>query len=196
MFKRKDLIEKSTQEIQDMLEKDIQAYAVEVETVETKEEILDREKELMVLMNENEEYLKTLTYNLPIEATFDGQTFGKKVLCEYIVDFLNTQELEWSYSLGMFELVKLWKTKDLNEVSYHAFDSTLRVLGQCKYRGFEMWRKILAVNEFIKILHSDYVRDTTYMIYLSSLHNTLVDALKKFETPVEDSPTEEEYENK
>lgn len=187
MFKRDDLIGKSTQEIQEMLEKDVQTYAVGLEVIETKEEILDLEKELMVKMDENEAYLKTLTYTLPEEAKFDGTVFSRKALAEYIVDFINTQELEFSYSLGMFELVKLWKTKDLREVGYYAFDSTLRILGQCKYRGYEAWRKILAVNEFMKSCHEDYVRDTSYMVYLSSLHNSLVDVLKKFDEPAEEN---------
>lgn len=187
MFKREDLIGKSTQEIQEMLEKDVQTYAVGLEVIETKEEILDLERELMIKMDENEEYLKTLTYTLPDEAKFDGTVFSKKALAEYIVDFINTQELEFSYSLGMFELVKLWKTKDLQEVGYYAFDSTLRILGQCKYRGYEAWRKILAVNEFMKASHEAYVRDTSYMVYLSSLHNALVDALKKFDEPTEEN---------
>lgn len=192
MVKKEDLIGKETAEMQALLEGDVAAWAAEVETLETEAELLAREEELVEAMKEGEAKLATTVYALPEGAKFDGTEFSRKVLCEYIVDFLNMQELEWSYSLGMFELVKLWKTRDLAEVSYHAFDSTIRVLGQCKYRGYEAWRKVLAVNEFLKSLHSQYTLDATYMIYLAQLHNTVLDALKKFETPTEEVETEVE----
>jgi len=192
MLKREDLIGKNAEELPGFLEANIAEYAAVAETYETEEEVLEKEKEIVKLMEENDSYLRTVTYKIPEGATFDGQLFGKKVLCEYIVDFLNTQELEWSYSLGMFELVKLWKTKDLEEINYHAFDSTLRILGQCKYRGYDAWRKILAVNEFLKQCHDDYVRDTSYMLYLSQLHNKLIDALKKFNPEVDTQENSEE----
>lgn len=190
MFQKEELIGKETQVLQAMLEADVQKYAVEVETIETKEEVLNLEVELVEQMKTNEAALANVVYELPEECNFDGTVFGRKVICDYIVDFLNNQELEWSYSLGMYELVKLWKNRDITEVSYHAFDSTIRVLGQCKYKGYDAWRKVLAVNEFLTTLHDQYMVDTTYIIYLSQLHNVLIDALKKFEETPTDLPTE------
>lgn len=178
MIKREELNEMSQPEFQALMEEDLQRYAAELESLD-KDEILSREQELIVLMSDAEENLKNVKYNLPTEATFDGQLFSKKVLCEYIVDFVNTQEVEWSYSLGLLELVKLWKNKDLESVSYHVYDSTLRILGQCRYRGYDAWRKILAVNEFLGGCHEAYVRDASYTIYLASIHNELIKALEE-----------------
>jgi hypothetical protein len=53
-------------------------------------------------------------------------------------------------------------------------------LGGLKYKGREQWRKILTINAFLSSCHDEYVKDTSYMIYLSSLHNVVIDALKKF----------------
>ena len=50
-------------------------------------------------------------------------------------------------------------------------------------------RKILAVNEFLSSSHNDYVRDTAYMIYLSNLHNVVIDALKKFNPEIQEEST-------
>lgn len=186
MVKKEDLIGKDLTEVQAMLNSDVAAWAAEVATLETEEKILNLEEELITTMRANEADLVTTVYKLPEGAKFDNTEFNRRTLCDYIANFLDNQELEWSYTLGMFELVKLWKTRDLTEVNYHAFDSTIRILGQIKYKGQEAWRKVLAVNEFLTPLHSQYTFDSAYMIYLSQLHNTLLNELKKFETPTDD----------
>lgn len=185
MVKKEDLIGKDLTEVQAMLNSDVAAWAAEVATLETEEKILNLEEELITTMRANEADLVTTVYKLPEGAKFDNTEFNRRTLCDYIANFLDNQELEWSYTLGMFELVKLWKTRDLTEVNYHAFDSTIRILGQIKYKGQEAWRKVLAVNEFLTPLHSQYTFDSAYMIYLSQLHNTLLNELKKFEAPTD-----------
>ena len=154
MITREDLNGKSMQEVQEMLEKSNQEYIVEIASL-TEEEILQREQELMKTMEGYDGYLKNVT-----------------------------QDVEWSYTLGMYEMVKLWKNKDLTSITYSAYDSTLRVLGQLKYKSFENWKRILAINEFLGSCHDEYVMDTNYMIYLSQTHNALIDALKKFNPDV------------
>lgn len=186
MVKKEDLIGKDLTEVQAMLNSDVAAWAAEVATLETEEKILNLEEELITTMRASEAELVTTVYELPEGAKFDNTEFNRRTLCDYIANFLDNQELEWSYTLGMFELVKLWKTRDLTEVNYHAFDSTIRILGQIKYKGQEAWRKVLAVNEFLTPLHSQYTFDSAYMIYLSQLHNTLLNELKKFEAPTDD----------
>lgn len=186
MVKKEDLIGKDLTEVQAMLNSDVAAWAAEVATLETEEKILNLEEELITTMRASEAELVTTVYELPEGAKFDNTEFNRRTLCDYIANFLDNQELEWSYTLGMFELVKLWKTRDLTEVNYHAFDSTIRILGQIKYKGQEAWRKVLAVNEFLTPLHSRYTFDSAYMIYLSQLHNTLLNELKKFEAPTDD----------
>lgn len=181
MITREELNEKTQQEIKEMLEADVQAYSVQVSEIASEEEVLKLEKELIEKMQENDKVLRDTFYDINEECTYDGQNFNKKTICEYIVDFINTQEVEWSYTLGLYELVKIWKNnKDLTNIQYHVYDSTLRILGQVKYKGFETWKKILVVNDYLSSCHDNYVRDTSYMIYLSHLHNVLIDTLKTF----------------
>ena len=136
-------------------------------------------------MDENDMRLKATEYDVPESCTFNDMIYDAKTASSYIVSFINTQEVDWNYTLGLYELVKLWKDKNLKTIKYHAYDSTLRILGQCKYKGSENWKRILVVNTFLGSCHEEYVRDTAYMIYLTSLHNVLLDALKKFETPTD-----------
>jgi hypothetical protein len=179
MIKREELVGKNQQEIEKMLEADIQAFQVEVTELADEAATIDKEQELMALMNENEEHLKSVQYSVATEAEYDGTSYNKKTLCGMIADFIASQEVEWSYTLGLFELCKIWKSCP-ETIQYHAYDSTLRILGGLKYKGVESWRKILTVNTFLGSCHTEYIRDTAYMIYLSNLHNVVIDALKKF----------------
>lgn len=179
MIKREELAGKNQQEVQALLEGDIQSFIVAVTELASEEEVKAKESEIMLLMDENDAYLRTVVYPVSEEVTFDGTTVNKKTACGMIADFIATQEVEWSYTLGLFELCKIWKGAP-ETIQYHAYDSTLRILGGMKYKGIESWRKILTVNEFLGSCHEEYMRDTSFMLYLSNLHNVVIDALKKF----------------
>jgi hypothetical protein len=185
MINRDEFAGKGQKEIELMCESDIQTFVLEVNELSTQEEILNLEKEIEKAMDENDARLKATEYDVPESCTFNDMIYDAKTAASYIVSFINTQEVDWNYTLGLYELVKLWKDRNLKTIKYHAYDSTLRILGQCKYKGFENWKRILVVNTFLGSCHEEYVRDTAYLIYLSSLHNVLLDALKKFETPAD-----------
>ena len=194
MVTREELTGKTQQEIEKMLDTDVQAFAAEVMEMADESTIINKEQEIMALMDENDARLKVVEYDVPNDCVFDNQNFNKQTVCKYIIDFINTQEVDWNYTLGLYDLVNIWKNKDLTKIKYHIYDSTLRILGQCKYKGYESWKKIMVVNSFMSKSHEDYVRDTAYVIYLSALHNTLLEALKKFEE-LKNMPREEQAEN-
>lgn len=191
MIKREELAGKNQQEVQTMLESDIHVFQVEVTELADEAATIDKEQELMSLMNENDTHLRTVVYPVSEEVTYDGTLVNKKTACNMIVDFIASQEVEWSYTLGLFELCKIWKSCP-ETIQYHAYDSTLRILGGMKYKGYESWRKILTINEFLGSCHEEYMRDTAYMLYLSNLHNIVIDALKKFNPDVVEESQEVE----
>jgi quinol monooxygenase YgiN len=78
----------------------------------------------------------------------------------------------------MYQLIRLWRSANLTQISYEAYDSTLRILNQTKFKGFEEWKDILVVNEYLSSCHMQYVKDTSYMIYLAQKHNTILDRMK------------------
>ncbi len=192
MIKRDELAGKTQQEIQELLEGDVQNFIVQVTELGEEAEVIAAEEDIVAAMKENDAYLRTVVYNVAEQSEYDGQVFNKETMCKAIAEFVATQEVEWSYTLGMYELHKLWKAVP-ETIQYHAYDSTLRILGGLKYKGFESWKKILAVNAFLGTCHEIYVKDTAYMIYLSNLHNVVIDALKKFNPEVMegDAPDQE-----
>ena len=90
---------------------------------------------------------------------------------------MNRSEVDWQFTLGLFQLVKLWKEKDLQTIDYNAFDSTLRLLNNLKFKGFSDWRNILAVNEYMKGCHEPYSIDTAYMIFLNQKHQEILNRI-------------------
>jgi hypothetical protein len=185
MIKREELAGKTQQEIQELLESDVKQFIVVVKELADEAETLAKEEEIKVLMDENDAHLRTVVYPVADEVTYDGTSYNKKTACGIIADFIATQEVEWSYTLGLFELCKLWRACP-ETIQYHAYDSTLRILGGMKYKGYESWRKILTVNAFLGTCHEEYVRDTAYMLDLSNLHNVVIDGLKRFNPGIDE----------
>ena len=193
MITREDLNGKTGEEITKLLEADIAEYTALVEAIETEEELLDKEKDLMLIMDEYQAYMKNVEYELDDRCTFDGQEYTKKAVFDKIISFLDNQELAWEHVYGVYNLIKIWKNKDLEKISYGAYDSTLRILNTIKYRGFENWKSIQTINEYLSNCHLEYARDTSYIIYVSKLHNAVMDAQKKFHPETE--PVNEEANN-
>lgn len=177
MVKREDLNGLSYEDMVKLLEDDIAVYAANAEDLADVETVLHEEEELMKLQDEYQVYLMAVEYDLPDGCTFDNTSFTAGKIGEMIVDFINTQEVEWMYTQGLYDLCKLWRMKDLKKIPYGAYDSTVRILGQCKFKGYENWRRILAVNEYLTNSHNAYNADTSYTIYLSQLHNALLKRL-------------------
>lgn len=178
MIKREDLAGKNQQELQEMLEADMQVFANDIALL-TEDEVITKEEELIACMNENDDYLKTVSYKISEECEFDGSIYTSENVSKQVAEMIENNEVEWSYTLGLYELSKFWRNKPTT-TSYHTYDSTVRILGGMKYKGRDQWRKILIINQFLSHCHDEYVRDTAYMIYLSNLHNIVIDALKKF----------------
>lgn len=185
MITREDLNGKTGEEITKLLEADIAEYTALVEAIETEEEILEKEKELMLVMDEYDAYMKGVEYELADRCTFDGQDYTKKAVFDKIVAFFESQELAWEHVHGVYNLTKIWKNKDLEKISYGAYDSTLRILNTLKYKGFENWKSIQVINEYVANCHLEYARDTSYIIYVSKLHNAVMNAQKKFHPETE-----------
>lgn len=173
------------EEIQNMMGADLAEYAATVETIESVDELHKIEAELVELMGKNDEYIASVLYTLPNDCTSYNQNFTKSTIASIIADFISGTEQEYQYIPGLLDLVKVWKQKDLVTISYGAYDSTLRVLNTLKYKGYNNWVNICAVNQFMSACHADYLRDTAYLIYLADRHNIILDQLKKIESPVD-----------
>lgn len=178
MVTRDELVGKNVKEIQAALQDDLTVWADEIALIDSQEKLEELEKEVMAEHDKVQLDLKSVVYDLPESTVFDGKEFKKSKIMDNIVYFLGKHEVEWSYTLGMYQLVRLWRTSNLTQISYEAYDSTLRLLNQTKFKGYGEWEDILAVNEYLSSCHEAYVKDTSYLIYLAQKHNTILDRMK------------------
>jgi len=171
------LKKKAYKEVAEELEKGLEEFKQKVSEVSVVDELTKMEDDLMEEQKKFDEYIKTVKYTLPDATEYDGERFTKNDIAKLIVEFLNRSEVDWQFTLGLFQLVKLWREKDLQTIDYSAFDSTLRLLNNLKFRGFSDWRNILAVNEYMKGCHEPYSIDTAYMIFLNQKHQEILNRI-------------------
>lgn len=168
---------KSSKEIAEIYTRDVENFKTSLEN-KTIDELNDMETNIIEYLNEFGEYVKTVMYEIPKDLEWDGHKYSRNEIYSKIIYFLNKNEVQWSTTLGLYELVKFWKNFSNSEISYGAFDSTLRVLEQLKFKGFDEWRDILAINEFFKPMHEGYTFDISRQIYLSQLHNEIINRIE------------------
>ena len=174
MIDIQELKKKTYKEVAEELEKRLNEFKEEVSKVSDADTLNKMEDELMEDQKVFDEYLKEVKYVLPVGVDYDDQHFTKNDIAKLIAEFLNRSEVEWSYTLGLFQIMKLWRTKNLVDIDYGAFDSTLRLLNNLKFKGFSDWRNILTINEYMKGCHEPYSIDTSYMIFLNQKHQEIM----------------------
>ena len=172
------LKEHSLEEVANQFDTELTEYVNKVNAVEDKEELLKMEEEVIKEQDVVSDYLKDLNYDLPKDVVFDGEKYTVKDIANKIIYFLNKKEVEWKYTLGLFQLVKFWKSENPTTIAYGAYDSTLRLLNQVSFKGFSEWRDILAVNEYMRAGHERYSKDTSWMVFCSEKHNAIMDRMK------------------
>lgn len=171
---REDLNGKNFQEIEPMLTQELNDYKTIVDGVMDIEELTKMEETLMEEAKKYDEYLNSVEYDLPERVEHNNTNYSRNEVAKFITRALNKMEVEWSQTLGLFELVNLWRTKDMSKIASKAYDSTLRVLNQVKYKGYDEWNEILAVNKFLSSCHSAYSLDTSWNILISEKHNAIM----------------------
>lgn len=181
MIDIKELKTKTYKEVTEELEKTLNEFKDEVSKITDSEKLGKMEEELMDEQKAVDEYIKGVLYTLPSSVEWDGERFTKNDIAKLVVEFLNRAELDWQYTLGYYQIVKIWKNKDLKTITYNEFDSTLRMLNNLKFKGFTDWKNILAVNEYMKPCHEPYSIDTSYLIFLNQKHQAIMDRMTLIE---------------
>ena len=175
MIDIKTLKTKTYKEVAEEFEKILSDFKEEVGGINDVEKLGEMEKTLMDEQKEVDAYIKEVTYTLPTSVEWDGERFTKNDIAKFVVEFLNRAEIDWQYTLGYYQIVKIWKNKDLKTITYNEFDSTLRMLNNLKFKGFSDWKNILVVNEYMKPCHEPYSIDTSYLILLNQKHQAIMD---------------------
>ncbi len=183
----KDFEGKTVQEIQDILTKELEEKKESVNKMSDEAELKKLEEDIDKEQEEFDNYLKEVKYELTQEPIdFEGKQYTPKSIAGKIVYFLNRIEQDFQYALGLHSLVLLWKQPSLTEISYGAYDSTLRLLGQQKYKGNTEWTDILAINNYLVCAHEQYYRDRSILLFLAEYRNAVVSRLQL----IQKNPTE------
>jgi hypothetical protein len=172
-----EIKEKSAKEIAEIYTQDIENLKKELES-NTIDELKELEKEILEEQDKFNDYVKTIEYEIPRDLTWDNTKYSRNEIYSKIIYFLNKNEVQFAYTLGLYELIKFWKNFSNDKISYGAFDSTLRLLEQVKFKGFEEYRDILAINEFFKPMHEGYTIDISRSIYLAQVHNEIISRME------------------
>lgn len=171
------------------LQADLDEYKKKVQEMKSKEDVENEEKKCIEDIEKYEKYIGQTVYELSNDVIFDGTKYSKKDIEQSIMYFIGKQEVKWDFTLGLYELYKLWKN-DVKQLSFRELDSTLRVLDQCQFKGFKEWKDILAINEYFKANHEQFSIDTAGTIYLAQRHNAVMDRMELLKTVNGDTKTE------
>jgi hypothetical protein len=188
MIKREDFDGKQYEEMMVAMQTDLDQYREHVNVFTTEEECEAEEQVLMASMDEVRARLATVNYELPTSVSYEEKTYTKKEVASKIIYFLNKVEVKWEHTLGMHQLVSLWKRDDLQSINYGAYDSTLRTLNTVSFKGNSEWLDILVVNEFFRSTHNEYSLDTGMLVYLHECHNVLMNRMKEINPDTVDVP--------
>ena len=186
MIKREDFNGKQYPEMVEAMQADLVLYKDRINSM-TYEECLAEEQVLMASMDEIKEQLNNVTYELPLFVMYDNKKYTKKDIACKIVYILNKLEVKWEQTLGLYQLVSIWKNEDLKNIPYNVYDSTLRCLNQVTFKGYTEWADILAVNEYLSSCHNEYSLDTGILLYMHECHNIVMNHMKEI-NPASDVP--------
>ena len=181
MIKREDFNGKTYDEMLAAMQADLVLYAETVAGFTTADECNAEEQVLMGSMDEVQARLATVEYELPDRVEYGGKKYSKKDIAAKVIYFLNKLEVKWEQTLGLYQLVTMWKSEDFARITYGAYDSTLRCLNSVTFKGLQEWTDILTVNEYLSQCHNEYSLDTGMLLYFSECHNIVMNRMKELD---------------
>jgi len=169
--------EETAMEQAQRLQKEVDDYKEYVDTLDDPKVLEEEEKKCIAALEEFDKYIKTVTYDIPEGVVFEGKRYSRSDVAGKILYFIGKNEVAWQYTLGLYQLCQFWKNTAETKLTYGQLDSTLRLLEQQKFHGYEEWRDILLVNEYMKALHEAYTKDLALQIAASQKHNAVLERI-------------------
>lgn len=163
------------------LQGELDAYKKQILDLKTVKELEEEEKKCIADLEKYDQYINETVYDLANDVIYDGTRYTKKEIATSIMYFIGKQDVKWDFTLGLYELYKLWKN-EVQQLSFRQLDSTLRVLDQGSFKGFKEWKDILAINEYFKHNHEQFSIDTAGTIYLAQRHNAVMEQMELVKT--------------
>lgn len=161
------------------LENELIEFKNEVDAITDKEALNTLEEKIVEEIEEYEKFVTEKIFELSNDVEFDGKKYSFNEVVADILYIINKNEVEYKFTLGLYELYKFWKGVDKTMIiNYSTLDSTLRVLGQAKFSGYSEWKRILIINEFFKPNHVEYTKINAKQVYFAQQHNIVMDKLQ------------------
>lgn len=119
------------------------------------------------------------------KVEFELPSKGYKEAAEAMRYFLNKQSVRWEYTMGLLTMYETWAEKKPKKVNFPTVDSTLRLLGDMQFTGYEEWKKVNVINAYFAPIREEYIKVTEHVYYLAAKHNAIMDKLDKINMPTE-----------
>ena len=114
------------------------------------------------------------------EFKLDAENY--ELVATNIRKFLDTQTVQWQYTLGMVGMYDFWDPeKKPDTIPYPQLDGILRTLGSMQFTGYEQWAAVIAINKYFEPLHKEYEEATEKIILIGAKHNALMDEMARNE---------------
>ena len=172
--------EETASEMGDRLQERADKYKVELDEISDTAELKKLEDEWIAKLEQMDEYLKKVSYFLPKSVEFNHKLYPKSYVSARIIKFLQSKEVKFQFTLGMWEMCKLWLA-DPSELNYSQYNGTLETLGTLTFKGMAEWENILIINEFFRKTNKEYAKDITAYQYLSTMHSHVVGRMQLLE---------------
>lgn len=119
-----------------------------------------------------------------VATNFDLPTENYEVIAEAVRYFLNKQQVQWQYTLGMIGMYDFWTDTCPGKIPFPHLDSVLRALGSMQFTGYDEWSKVVAINKYFEPLRVEYASLTEKAYVIAEKHQIVMDKLG-LNTPVE-----------
>lgn len=172
--------EEAASEMGDRLQERADKYKVELDEISDVDELKKLEDQWVAKLEQMDEYLKKVSYFLPKSVEFNHKIYPKSYVAGKIIKFLQSKEVKFQFTLGMWEMCKLWLA-DPSELNYSQYNGTLETLGTLTFKGMAEWENILIINEFFRKTNKEYAKDITAYQYLSTMHSHVVGRMQLLE---------------
>lgn len=165
------------QELKAYHESKLAEYKERIDKIMDEEELRKEEQEIVDLYQKHDDVIKDRQYELPEAVTFNGSKYSQKDVARLICKFVNKMEVDYRTTLGMWQLYKFW-LNPTKTIGYGAYDSTLRILGQTKFKGFSEWQDIMIIVEYFKKCNESYAKDASQYDFLAEWHNMIMSRME------------------
>lgn len=133
------------------------------------EDLKKIEEEIVKEADSLDKEIAATSFDLPEENYFE--------IAKAIRYFLESQTVQWQYTLGMLSMYDAWdEEKKPENIAYPVLDSTLRTLGQMQFKGHDEWKMVVDVNKYLEPLRDKYVETSQKVFTMAEKHQILMEA--------------------